>query len=212
MPVKDINPQGGLDELQKRGLDPAEYGSCAKPVPGEVIGCSFWKGCTMSYKGKPGPECGPHNHACRIIKPESLGGGVREVAMTCYAAIPQMEQWRARGGAFQIFGDEGTEYSVRGTRLKRDDKGVPLPGYDGKSPAHYEEFIGKEKVLPFPRPDQNSKLMQSAYEANILAEARAKAERDRSDVAIGVKSTSHADQENKEAPKEKPKDAAPRSG
>ena len=156
---ENVLPVASLQELRERMLDPRAYGSCAKSIPGECIGCPAFARCERPDKGKGRPV----NGGVRITKSDARGGGIREDVMACFVYWQRKDAEESTGSLWDWIADEGQEITIRGSEPSRKDAaGNPLPG------SGYQDTFKAITVPQFLGLNENKKLVQAAYQAAIM--------------------------------------------
>lgn len=156
-------PVGTLAELQKEGLDPSQYASCARPNKAlGIAGCAWFENCRVSAKG----ESGPRNYGVKIIKGRGQGGGISTASVDCMWIADHTERIEANKGTIMVVADEGQEFDRITGVLVNNQTGKETFSRDRD--AHVEDRRVKVKVRPFPRPGENPALLQDVLRAETI--------------------------------------------
>lgn len=165
--VKNPLPQGTLVELAERGLDKAQYGSCAPQIGKEQVGCFVRRECGFTHlKGAADGSGakGPQNFPYMYIKGDSKGGKVRKDVAPCYRCVQMKTLAKEAGDIFRIILKDGKP--VEEITVIESEKIVEGTG------VRYEARPKTRKVTPHPRPEDNSTLLEAGYMADAFREAK----------------------------------------
>ena len=148
-PIKAVHPVGTPEALRQHGLDPAQYGSCArKDLANGILGCAAFEACRL-------PKDGVKRFAIRVIKSNAVGGGMAKADVECFTAVVIAEQARVNnnGTIVDVIGHEGDEYDTV--------ESVPVKDSLGRITS-YEARPVRRKVAPFPKIGENRELLKDA--------------------------------------------------
>jgi len=196
-------PVGTLEAVKARGWDPWEYGTCAKYVEGEVLGCSYYKdpnrgGCKFER------EKGPKNKGYQLSKSKALGSKVRQGIAPCFVCMQLQAQVEGQSGAFRIIAEEGESLSVpigkrdaliRLEKFREENKGVEVPkhlmdaAYDVRHPDYgpATQVAVRVTVPAFPSPDDNKEMAQQIYADAVREDELERRKREQVNEALGIK-------------------------
>jgi hypothetical protein len=165
------DPVGTLEELQKEGLDPSKYGSCAARVssgngPPTIMGCAFHspnrKGvakCTLPCKNK-----GPENLKVRTAK---RNGRRLEREMPCFFwyrnSYPENKIENGNISRIVAIAKEGERitYVAKETVMKKW-----VDNNNTVKVTHEPTTVVRE-IKPFPRPKDNPALSEDMHDERI---------------------------------------------
>jgi hypothetical protein len=171
MPLRDTRPQDTLENLIASGRNPLEWGSCAKNVKDEVLGCGRYPTCPWRDK--------PKNGGVQILKVLGDGtGSERTTIMSCYDYLWQKPQYESNGCIVNWVKEEGETIQVRGSR--------PLPLKPGQVVAIHEDFYDEVVVPPYPRLSEKHLMAKRITELRKQREAEKREQRH--DQILGIKS------------------------
>lgn len=189
---------GTLEELEKHGLDPKQYRSCAVPVKDQVLGCIWLEagqcvfGCRLKH--------GPRRYGFQITKPKTLTtpAKVVEGMADCFAAMTIRKQARSARHFFKIVATEvgyetGLKHSVmmRGTE-PINPAAVKLTPKDVSHP--YKPWQRLVEIHPFERLDQSPEIAQDIYAAKVAQDAEIMSEQEQYEQMFAIKRTRNIDE------------------
>lgn len=106
--VINAAPQGTVAELEAEGMDPAQYGACARRnKAGGILGCPEFHRCRLSIKGKAGPEYA----GVEIIKGKSDGPPARSL-VDCTWIAKYRDDIVENGGSLTVLAMGGESFTA----------------------------------------------------------------------------------------------------
>lgn len=177
------NPLGSIEELEKRGLDPARYPSCSKPEGfGRNMGCPHFATCIFAFKGSR-----PQNVAVARVYRVNNSAKVRIKPCFNYMAHehPRRSSDPDTAYGIAIVGYEGDMVKIENTEKLHADKNPNCDGCRQGTCVARVTVTKETKVDRWLAPHED--VQQAAYAADVIEQMRKMVEREAMAESTGAK-------------------------